>query len=267
MRRLCIPMLACAVFAGCGHESTQGSAARHEAAAAAAPAPAAGAGDTGALLAYAHAVDVTLDAGAIPSRLSALRAACDQGRFGACVVLDVSEDGGERPSASLGLRIVPAGVEPIIALAAEGAEPGSRRTHAEDLAVAVRDNDQLQDRLRREREQLLAFQQRDDLAVADMIALSRQLAETEAALQAAADAGAGHRRRIDTHLVRIALAPGGLDGGMGEIGRALGDVGGLFAGGIAWTIRAVAGLAPAALLAVLVLLAVRGWRRRRARRA
>ena len=140
---------------------------------------------------------MALEAAAIPPRLQAVRTACEGGRFGACVVLSVQQSGGDRPSAMLGMRIVPAGVEPMITLASAGATLGSRSTRAEDLAVVVRDNRTAQDRLRKELARLQEFQQRRDLAVADMIALSKPLAETEAQLQAAEQEGAQHRRRIE----------------------------------------------------------------------
>src|SRR3546814_2061862 len=58
-----------------------------------------------------------------------------------------SDLSGDRPSAGLGMRIVPAGVEPMIALASQDARVGNRSTHAEDLAVQVRDNALMRDRL------------------------------------------------------------------------------------------------------------------------
>ena len=101
----------------------------------------------GAMLAYEHHVSVSLDRQAISPRLKAVQAACDQRRFGQCTVLDMSEQGGEYASASITTRVVPDGVEPLIALAGKDGEIGSRNTHAEDLAEVVRDNDSLRSRL------------------------------------------------------------------------------------------------------------------------
>lgn len=216
----------------------------------------------GAMLAYEHSAEIAIDAGAILQRLHATRAACDSGKFGACVVLNVQQNGGDYPGATLGMRIAPAGVEPMIALASAGAKLGSRSTRAEDLAVVVRDNAQLQDRLRKEMARLQEFQQRRDLAVADMIALSKQLAETEAQLQSAEQEGAQHRRRIDTQLLTLNFHPPGGQSGRSEILQALRDSGKVLSLGTAWTIRAVAFLVPLALLVVLLVAALR-WRRRR----
>lgn len=214
-------------------------------------------------LAYEHDASITLPADRIQPRLQEAQAACNTGKFGNCVVLNVRQQGGDWPSATLGMRLAPAGVEPMIALASAQAELGSRSTRAEDLAVAVRDNTLAQDRLRRERERLQEFQARRDLAVADMIALSKQLAETEAQLESAEQQGAQHRRRIDTQLLTLDFRPTVSQANRNQIWLALRDSGETLSSGVAWTIRTVAFVLPVgvALLALVVL--VRWWRRRR----
>ena len=219
--------------------------------------------EVGAMLAYEHHAAIELEAGSIPPRLQAVREACAARRFGACVVLNVQQSGGDHPRASLSMRIVPAGVEPMIALASDGARLGSRSTHAEDLAVVVRDNQQVQERLRKELARLQEFQQRRDLAVADMIALSQRMAEAEAQLQAAEQEGAQHRRRIDTQLLTLEFTPPGGEEGRNEVVQALRDFGGLVSMGTAWTIRAAAFLIPLLLALGLLVFVVRRLRRRR----
>mgnify|MGYP001022756007 CR=1 FL=1 len=213
-------------------------------------------------LAYEHSVGVRMAAAGIDSRLKAAQAACNEGRFGECVVLSVQQQGGDYPSASLGMRIVPSGVEPMVALASEGADIGQRSTRAEDLAVAVRDNELSLARLRNERERLQAFQSRRDLAVADMIALSRQLAEVESRLEAAEEQGAQHRRRIDTQLLTLNFQPPSARSNRNDIVVALRESGGILAAGVAWTIRALAFLLPILVLVAGVVL----WTRRRRHR-
>ena len=233
--------------------------------AAAAPA-AADAAPQDSFLAYEHDATVTLPADRIADRLQQAQEACTAGRFGECVVLNVHRQGGDWPSASLGVRIVPTGVEPMIALASADAELGSRSTRAEDLAVVVRDNTLAQERLRKERERLQEFQARRDLAVADMIALSKQLAETEAQLEAAERQGAQHRRRIDTQLLTLEFRPTASQANRNEIWLAIRDSGKTLASGVAWTIRAAAFLLPV-LVVLLILVALVRWRRRRSTRS
>ena len=224
---------------------------------------AAGTAQLQAMLAYEHDVEVRLPAEQIPQRLKSVQSACASGKFGACVVLGVSQQGGDSPNASLKMRVVPAGVEPLIAAAGNEDEIGSRNTRAEDLAVAVADNTLLQDRLRRQHARLSQFQQRDTLAIADMITLSQQLAETEAQLEAATREGAQYKRRIETQLLTITFVPPGGESGRGEIGQAFRDFAVIASASTAWLIRAVAVLLPLALLALIVMLIVRRLRRRK----
>ncbi|NZA24865.1 DUF4349 domain-containing protein [Luteimonas sp. SJ-92] len=217
----------------------------------------------GAMLAYEHSAGIRLPAVAIAPRQRAVQEACNARKFGDCVVLGMHQQGGDYPSASISVRIVPEGVEPMIALAGEGAELGERSTRAEDLAVVVRDNALARDRLRRELQRLEEFQQRRDLAVADMIALSERLAATQAQLEAAEREGAQHRRRIDTQLLSLDFRPPGGQAGRSEIGQALRDFGATLSMGTAWTIRALAFLIPLAAVLAIVVLVVRRLRRRR----
>lgn len=248
-------LMLCLAVAGCAKQAAEASAG------AAAPAPARAL--AGAFLAYEHDVQIEIAGDRIAARLQAGQQACLQARFGDCSVLEVSRQGGDHPRASLSVRIAPAGVEPFIALASQGAEIGSRNTRAEDLAQAVGDNGLLQDRLQRERARLLEFQQRRDLGVADMIALSQQLAQVEAQLQAAQQEGAQHRRRIDTQRVTLNFAPPGGQSGRSEIRQAVDDFFATLSFGTAWTIRAVAFLLPVAIVLAIGIAVLRRMRRRR----
>ena len=265
-------LLACAfwLLAACGHEQSaqmEMAGSGFSAAPAAAPPPVPpgqpGAPAVQAFLAYEHNVVVQLPPDAITARVEAAQRACTDAKFGQCVVLNVWQNGGDLPSATLGMRLVPEAVEPMVALASDGARLGSRSTRAEDLAVAVRDNDLAQQRLRKERERLQEFQARRDLAVADMIALSKQLAETEAQLEAIEQAGAQHRRRIDMQLLTIEFRPTSTQEGRNEIWLALRESGATLATGMAWTIRTLAFLLPALLVLAGLVVAIRRWRRRK----
>ncbi|KRA41794.1 hypothetical protein ASD72_14460 [Pseudoxanthomonas sp. Root630] len=218
----------------------------------------------GEFLAYEHNVTLRLDAERIPARVQALQDACMRKQHGDCTVLEVSQRGGDHPRGMLTVRIVPAGVEPLIAAASEGADPGDRSTRAEDLAESVRDNALTRSRLQKELSGLQAFQQRRDLSVADMIALSQQVSRLEAQLEAADQEAAQHQRRIQTQKVSLHFETPGGENGRGEIRQAVADFFATLASGTAWTIRAVAFLIP--VLVVLLILVV-AWRRLRRRRA
>ncbi|MEQ4574098.1 MAG: DUF4349 domain-containing protein [Gammaproteobacteria bacterium] len=257
------------VAVGCSRQGGEGSAAESFAAIAPA-APAASAkmlqAPEGTFLAYETDVQVRVPAAEIPKRIDAVQQACQQARFGDCAVLSVSQQGGPYASGDIELRIAPAGVEPILKLAGEGGELASRSTRAEDLAQQVADNRMTQERLQKEHARLLEFQQRGDLKVADLLAISQRLAEIEASAEAAQREAAQQRRRIDTQKVTIAYRATGGEQGRSEIGEAFAESGRIFAGSVAFLVRAVAGLAPVAIVVVVLLAVLRGWWRRRRKR-
>jgi hypothetical protein len=221
-----------------------------------------------AMLAYEHQVDIRLDATRIPGKLQRLRMACESAKYGACLVLQVSQRGGRYAQGSLQMRAEQRAIEPLIVTAGEGGDIGERRTRAEDLAVAVRDNTLLRDRLRKQHERLLQFQGRSDLKVADVIALSEQLSKVEAELEAAEREGAVHRRRIESQLLTIEFSPFAREEQRGEIVAALRDSGDLMAASVGAVIRVAAGLLPVlvALIATFWLLR-KLWRFARRRKA
>ncbi|MGO1068637.1 DUF4349 domain-containing protein [Lysobacter sp. CA199] len=224
--------------------------------------------DLGVLLAYEHRVQVRLPGERIAAQAAAVQAACNTGKFGACAVLGMNQSGGDDPSAMLQVRIVPAGVEPLIGLAGKGDEIAERSIQADDLATAVRDNAMRQDRLQKEHARLLEFQERKDLKVADVLTLSSRIAEIESQLQAAQQEAAQQQRRISTQLVTLNFQTTRGQESQSEIGEAFRDFGGIVAAVIAFLIRAFAVVLPMSVVVfalVWVLLRIR--RARKAKRA
>lgn len=214
-----------------------------------------------AMLAYEHEIRIRLDAERIPAQVQALRKDCETAKFGACLVLHVSQSGGRYAQGSITVRAEPKAVEPLIASAGKGGEFGDRSTRAEDLAVAMRDNTLLQDRLRKQHARLLEFQGRSDLKVADVIALSEQLSKVEAELEAAERDGASHRRRIETQLLTLDFSPFAREEQRSEIAAAFRDSGRVMAASAGGVIRVVSALIPILLsLALAIWLLRRAWR-------
>lgn len=227
-----------------------------------------GKADLGVLLAYEHRVRIRMSGDKIAARARSVQDACASAKFGACAVLGMNQSGGDEPSASLQLRVVPQGVEPLIAMAGKGEQIAERGIQAEDLAVAVRDNSMRQDRLRREHARLLEFQERRDLKMADVLTLSQRIAEIESQLQGAEQEAAQHQRRISTQLIHFDFATTATQESTGEIGQALREFGGIVAGVVAFLIRAAAVLLPLGLVGGAALwLLLKLWRARRRRKA
>lgn len=277
MGGLLLAMLAMAAGSGCAQHSASMSA--DEAvnvpeAPAAAPGSRGGGSeeqakaDLGVLLAYEHRVRIRLAGDKIAARTKAVQDACTGGKFGPCVVLGMNQSGGDDPSASLQVRTVPQGVEPLIAMAGQGEQIADRGIQAEDLAVAVRDNAMRQDRLRREHARLLEFQERRDLKMADVLTLSQRIAEIESQLQGAEQEAAQQQRRISTQLINFEFATTATQESTSEIGQAVREFGGIVASVVAFLIRASAVLLPLGLVGGFGLwLLLKLWRARRRRKA
>lgn len=196
MKRWMVPLLL-AALAGCtekGGDTAGGAALQGES------------NKAGSYLAYEHHVSIELPGERIAERLAATREACLDERFGACSLIAAEQSSGEYPRGELTLRIVPTGVEKLTVFAAEGGEQTSRLTRAEDLAQAVTDNRQQRDQLLRQQQTLLQYQGRDDLAVADLLALAKELAAIEVQLQALSQEAAQQQRRLDTNLLTLSFS-------------------------------------------------------------
>lgn len=154
----------------------------------------------GSMLAYEHELSFETPAQAMQQRVDAVRVACTEERFGACSVLAI-ESSDERKA--LRLRAVPAAIDPLVELAGSGGRQIERQTRAEDLAVAVQDVESQRDLLTRQRSQLLAFTERRDLGVSELISLSQQLASVDSQLADLNQTAAQQRRRIETNLLQL----------------------------------------------------------------
>ena len=157
-------------------------------------------GKVGAQLAYEHELNLSLPVALLAPRMQATREACESARFGPCNILGIKQDsdGGQ-----MVLRIAPAGVEPLVTMAAEGGKLGQRITTAEDLADAVADVQRRQERLLAQQQRLDELAKRKDITVGDLITLSKEQANIENDLQELAQAAAGQKRRLDTNRVTL----------------------------------------------------------------
>ncbi|WP_024939745.1 DUF4349 domain-containing protein [Xanthomonas arboricola] len=230
-----------------------------------APAPPAAQGNA---LAYEHDVRIELPADQIDQRIAAVRTACQSAQFGDCALLAVEQTGGRDPSGSVSVRLAPDGIEPMVQLAGQHGDVAARSTRAEDLAQQIADTGLAQARLQKEHARLLELQQRRDLAVTDLLALSKRLAEIEAEAQQTQQDAAQQQRRVRTQLLTLNFRGTGGEQSRGDIAEAAAEFGQVFASSVAFVIRAVAALLPVLVLGVIVgwlLLQAWRWRARRRR--
>lgn len=219
----------------------------------------------GAMLAYEHRLTVRLPSEAIAPRLDAARAACESAQFGECNVLRIEQSSWD---SSITVRIVPAGVEPLVTLAAKGGQVGERQTTAEDLAPAVGDNQRQQTLLKTQQKRLDELAARKDLAVADLIALGKEQAAVESELQSLERESAGQQHRIATNLLTLNLRRLDADTRSSRLRQSFGNVFDEFADGLANAIEAISYGLPFVLLGFpLLLLWLWLWRRFARRRS
>ena len=219
----------------------------------------------GSFLAYAHDATVRLAGADIAARVSAVRAACMDGRHGQCTVLGAQQGSGQWPSGQLQLRAEPKAIEPLVAMAAEGGELAQRGTQAEDLADAVRDNGLRQQRLRTQHERLSEFLSRRDIKAEDLIALSNQLAQIETELQASEQEAAQQQRRIRTNLLTINFQSSQVTVESSEVGEALRESLSVLDTSVAVLVTVVVAVLPFALLLAVLVWIIRALLRRRRR--
>lgn len=164
-------------------------------------------GAPGSQLAYAHQIEIELAADAVLARAAAVQAACEQQAHGACSLLGMQTEGGDRPRAVLELRAVPEAVAPLIAIAAADGTTRSRRTTAEDLADAVAEVADQRAFLDSQRAELVRLLARRDLAVSDLLALSERVARIDTELRTLEQRGREQQRRIETNHLTLNLVP------------------------------------------------------------
>src|SRR6185295_6612829 len=158
-------------------------------------------------LAYEHTVSIELSKEVLPARMREVEAACQSNKEFSCTLLDfsVSMDSGV-PGGTILMRLAPAGVEPIIAIAGKGGDIASRTTHAEDLAEPIADTERELALLTTHRDRLAEFMKSKELKVDQLITVSKELATVQAQIDALTTQRANLRRRVDTDLLAINLS-------------------------------------------------------------
>jgi len=159
-------------------------------------------------LAYEHTISVDLDRETVPGRLREIEAACNADTAARCTILESSLHWRERtPNASIRMRLAPAGVDGLIALASKGGKIVERNTHAEDLAQPVADTERELALLSVHRDRLAEIMKSRNLAIDPLITVSKELATVQAQIDSLGSSRANLIRRIDTDLLTIELSP------------------------------------------------------------
>lgn len=205
-----IVIFALLVLSGCGENvaglDPVGSSALPEIAMQSAMAPATESAVQTKTLAYEHTVSIEMEGNLLPARLREVEAACIADRASGCTILDVSLRSRENlPDGRIRMRLAPAGVEPIIALASQDARVIARGTHAEDLAEPVADTERQLALMTLHRDRLTDLM-KSDLDVDQLITVSKELATVQSRMDSLSTQHASLKRRIDTELLTIDMS-------------------------------------------------------------
>jgi hypothetical protein len=157
-------------------------------------------------LAYEHIVSIETSKDLLPTRLREIEAACNADRASGCTILDVSlRSEQDLPNGSIRMRLAPAGVEPIIAVASKDGKVTGRSTHAEDLAEPVADTERQLALLILHRDRLTELM-KSKLNVDQLITVSKELATVQSQIDSLSTRRANLQRRIDTELLTINMS-------------------------------------------------------------
>lgn len=220
------------------------------------------AADPASALAYEHQVSISVAKQDVDSRMQDVRTACTELRFGACELLQFEQRQGDWPGGTLVMRAAPDAIEPMVKLAGTSGTVGNRSTIAHDLSRHVAESDRELQRLQARRAELVAFRERENLAVADMLALANEIATVETSLAEVGKRAAEHDRRISTNLLTLQWSSYGTESAWSAVREAITDSGDTAIEGLAEAISYLVMLIPALLLAFpLALLWRAAWRR------
>jgi hypothetical protein len=134
-----------------------------------------------------------------------LREACLEAEGNVCTLLSAELSSGEYSRAKIVARVQAAFVSRLVVIASAEGEIESQNTSAEDLATPVADTERHLAWLTKHRDRLIAYQDRSDIKVEQLIQLSEQIARTQGEIERLTAERSNLQRRIDTDLLTLEL--------------------------------------------------------------
>lgn len=171
-------------------------------------------------LAYTH----TLSIQAKPEGVSSTHTRIVEGCKAAgadCMLLDSNLSQGEYMSAHVRMRLKPAALKQVFALATSGNTVIEQNTSAEDLALPVQDNAKRLELLASYQKRLLALEQKSGSDLDSLIKLSKEIATVQTELEQAGGEKAQLFSRIDMEVLDINISTGQRSAFWRPIGNAL----------------------------------------------
>ena len=217
-------------------------------------------------LAYEHFVDID----AAPDRVAAIHdagvAACRAATAAGCTLLESRIDSEPEAGASLKFRARPDVVPALLAALGHQEGIAHHATRVEDLSGPIADTARQLAMLDDYRSRLEALRNRAGNDVDALIKVNRELADVQSRFEAEDGKRAVLARRVDNEILNVSIRSDRHRPFWTPIRRSLADFGGNLSQGISIAISGVAYLLPWLLIiAVLVWIIRRLWRRRRGR--
>jgi hypothetical protein len=221
----------------------------------------------GKYLAYEHSITVDVSEENLSEAFRTTLDACLADKENNCTILDSRISKGTYPFANIRLRIKPAGVKGIIAVASGKGKVVQQSTHVEDLAKPVLDNIQRLKMLESHRDNLMELQEKAKNDVDSLIKVSSELSRVLSELEQARGEEGFLSQRINMEVVNIQYQVQLSRSFWKPISNSLARFSNNLSEGISGTIVAVAYLLPGAVLFIVVFVFVRFLLKRRQRRA
>lgn len=215
-------------------------------------------------LAYEHTIVVDTSEDKLAESFKSVTDACAADRENQCTMLDSEISHAEHNRASIRIRVKPAGVGALAALAAGSGDVIRRSTHVEDLAKTIADIDKRVAILTTTRDRLLELEERGAENVESLIKITTELTKVQAELEQLLGQGAYQRQRIDMDILNIQFVVEAGRSFWRPILSSLSSFGQNLSEGLADTIYAIAYLLPWSFLIFFVGYLVRKlWKRTR----
>ncbi|MGH8251809.1 MAG: DUF4349 domain-containing protein [Steroidobacteraceae bacterium] len=213
-------------------------------------------------LAQEHHVTIDAAEDEIAKSFEAVIQACKRDRASDCTLLDSSLSSGDYPSAQLGFRLKPAGIEALVEVATGSGTITDRSSRSEDLAGPIVDVERKKAMLQDYLADLERLRQQSRSNIDSLIKVTGEIAKTESELEALSGEHARLRLRTDLDILRINYVSQGSRSFWTPIGIAFGDFSGNLSSGVAGAVTGFAHVLPWLLILVpIVWLFRRLWKR------
>lgn len=266
MHHLLIALTLIAALGGCGNKNEPLlSRALSESAA---PAESASAGNAnsddnpGRYLAYEHSILIEVEEKRVTEVHQQALAACAAAVAEQCVVLDSRLSTGNATYTQIKLRAKSAGIKQLMASLSTQGKVSSQSFTAEDLAGPIEDSAKKLAMLSDYRSKLEVLRNKASGDIDAMISVNKELAQTQAQIEAISGERAHNLLRVNTEILNISISADDRLSPWRPVKTALSDFGENLASGISGAITAIAYLIPWSIVFLFFVWAGRKlWRR------